>query len=110
MLKAVKTDTERQLDKEQAIQHEMIDAIRKDLIGIKGSIQSLQVSEAINESLLTAIRECNANAKYVKDYKNGYITGHEMVELFKNISAALRYQLAILLLQEAEQHIITGGK
>ena len=110
MLKAVKTDVERKADETCKIQGEMINAIRKDLIGIKDDIRVLQVRELINESLLEAIRECDANAKYVKDYKNGYITGHEMIELFKNISTALRYQLAILFLQQAEHQIITGGK
>ena len=110
MLKAVKTDVERKADETRKILNEMTHAIRKDLHGVKDDIRVLQIREAINESLLEAIHECDANARYVKDYKNGYITGYEMVELFKNISPALRYQLAILLLQEAEHQIITGGK
>ena len=110
MLKAVKTDVERKADETRKILHEMTHAIRTDLHTTKDEIRILQVREIINEGILEAIRECDVNARYVKDYKNGFITGHEMIELFKNISTALRYQLAISFLQEAEHQIITGVK
>lgn len=107
MLKAVKTktDVERKADETCEIKEDMTAAIRKDLLSIKQDIRNLQVRESINEFLLEAIRECHENARYVKCFKNGYITGHELVHSFKNISLTLRYQLAMVLLEQAEHEL-----
>lgn len=110
MLKAVKTDVERKADETRNIKDEIMNAVRADLLSTKDQIRVLQVQESIGDIMLKAIRECNTNARYIKDYKNGYITGREMVELLKNISPQIRYHLAIALLEEAEHQIITGGK
>ena len=109
-LKAVKTETERKADETRSIKDEMMNAVRTELHRTKDQIRVLQVRESINEFLLEAIRECHENARYVKCFKNGYITGHELVHSLKNISSTLRYQLAMVLLEEAEHQIITGGK
>ena len=85
MLKAVKTDTERRAAETRAIQEDMTGSIRKKLAGIKREIRILQLCEAIEESFLEAIHECHENARYIKNFKNGYITGHELVEALINI-------------------------
>ena len=107
MLKAVKTKTEveRKADETRKIKEDMTEAIRKDLLGIRHDIRKLQVQESINEFLLEAIHECHDNARYIKCFKNGYITGHELVHSLNNISPTLRYQLAMLLLEHAEHKL-----
>ena len=107
MLKAVKTKTEveRKADETRKIKEDMTEAIRKDLQGIRHDIRKLQVQESINEFLLEAIREFHENARYVKCFKNGYITGHEMIHSLNNISPTLRYQLAMVLLEHTEYEL-----
>ena len=107
MLKAVKTKTEveRKADETRETKEDMTEAIRKDLQGIRHDIRKLQVQESINEFLLEAIRECHENARYVKCFKNGYITGHEMIHSLNNISPTLRYQLAMVLLEHTEYEL-----
>ena len=100
-----KTDVERKADETLEIKEDMTAILRKDLLGIKHEIRNLQVRESINEFLLEAIRECHENARYVKCFKNGYITGCELVHSLKNISSTLRYQLAMVFLERAEHEL-----
>ena len=102
MLKAVKTDVEHKADETRKIKEDQTETIRKDLLGIRHDIRKLQVRESLNEFLLEAIRECHENARFVKCFKNGYLTGHEMIHSMINISPTLRYQLAMTLLEHAE--------
>jgi hypothetical protein len=107
MLEAVKTKTEveRKADETRKIKEDQTETIRKDLLKIRHDIRKLQVQESINEFLLEAIRECHDNARIVKCFMNGYITGHEMIHSLNNISPTLRYQLAMLLLEQAEHKL-----
>ena len=99
---AVKTDTAHPAVKPRENQEDMIKSIRKDICGIRDDIHALQVRMRINELLLEAVAECDENARYVEDYKNGYVTGYELVELLKLISDSHRYDLALALLERAE--------
>ena len=85
MLKAVKTDVEHKADETRKIKEDQTETIRKDLLGIRHDIRKLQVRESLNEFLLEAIRECHENARFVKCFKNGYLTGHEMIHSMINI-------------------------
>ena len=98
MLKEVKTKTEveRRADETREIKEDMTSVLRKDLHRI------LQVRETLQETLLEAIRECAENARFIKQWKNGYITGHELVHSLILISPQLRYHLAMTLLELAE--------
>ena len=107
MLKEVKTKTEveRRADETREIKEDMTSVLRKDLHNIKDELHILQVRETLQESLLEAIRVCDENARFIKQWKNGYITGHELVHSLILITPQLRYHLAMTLLELAEMQL-----
>ena len=95
MLKAVNTK-----DK-----HQISDEIRRELHQVMDEIRVLSVRQNILGLMQKVIRHDEQNARFYSSYKNGFITGHEMVQMLVGVPDAIRYHLAIAILEQAEAQI-----
>ena len=96
MLKAVKTTDE----------HQVSEAIRRELHQVKDEIRVLHVRQTILGLMQKVIRYNAKNARFYRSYSDGFITGHEMVQMLIDIPDDMRYHLAIALLEQSEAKAI----
>ena len=82
--------------------HQVSDEIRRELHQVMDEIQVLQVRQTILGIMQKAIRYDEQNARFYKSYVDGFITGHEMVQMLVNVPDDMRYLLAISLLEQSE--------
>ena len=78
------------------------DAIRRELHQVMDEIQALQVKQTILGIMQKAIRYDEQNSRFYRSYVDGFITGHEMVQMLINVPDDMRYLLAISLLEQSE--------
>ena len=96
MLKAVKPTDEHQVSEE----------IRRELHQVMDEISVLHVRQTILGIMQKVIRYNAKNARFYSSYKNGFITGHEMVQMLIDVPDDMRYHLAIALLEQSEAQAI----
>ena len=96
MLKAVNTTDEHQVSEE----------IRRELHQVMDEIRALHVRQTILGLMQKIIRYDEKNARFYSSYQNGFITGHEMVQMLVQVPDDMRYHLAIALLEQSETQAI----
>lgn len=82
--------------------HQVSEEIRSELHQVMDEIQALQVRQTILGIMQKAIQYNEQNARFYASYKNGFITGHEMVQMLLDVPDDMRYLLAVSLLEQAE--------
>ena len=92
MLQAVKTTDEHQVSEE----------IRRELHQVMDEIRVLHVRQTILGLMQKIIRYNSKNARFYDNFIDGYITGHEMVQMLIDVPDDMRYHLSIALLEQAE--------
>ena len=92
MLKAVNTTDEHQVSEE----------IRRELHQVMDEIRVLHVRQTILGLMQKIIRYDAKNGRFYSSYVNGFITGHEMVQMLLQVPDDMRYHLAISLLEQSE--------
>ena len=92
MLKAVNTTDNHQVSEE----------IRRELHQVMDEIRVLHVRQTILGLMQKIIRYNAKNARFYSNYIDGYITGHEMVQMLIDVLDDMRYHLAIALLEQSE--------
>ena len=95
MLKAVKTTDNHQVSEE----------IRRELHQVMDEIRVLHVRQTILGLMQKVIRYDAQNARFYKKYVDGFITGHEMIQMLVNVPDDIRYHLAMALLEQAEVQV-----
>ena len=96
MLKAVK----------QTDEHQVSEEIRRELHQVMDEIRELHTRQTILGLMQKIIRYNAQNARFYSSYSDGFITGHEMVQMLIDVPDDMRYHLAIALLEQSEAQAI----
>ena len=86
--------------------HQVSEEIRRELHQVMDEIRELHTRQTILGIIQKAIRHNAKNARFYNNYRDGYITGHEMVQMLLDIPDDMRYLLAISLLEQSEAQAI----
>tara|TARA_B100000674_G_C37289628_1_gene667076 strand:- start:215 stop:511 length:297 start_codon:yes stop_codon:yes gene_type:complete len=86
--------------------HQVSEDIRRELHQVMDEIRELHTRQTILGIIQKAIQYNAKNARFYNNYRDGYITGHEMVQMLIDVPDDMRYHLAIALLEQSEAQAI----
>ena len=86
--------------------HQVSEEVRRELHQVMDEIRVLHVRQTILGIMQKVIRYNAQNARFYSSYRDGFITGHEMVQMLIDVPDDMRYHLAIALLEQSEAQAI----